>query len=326
MLILGIETSCDETAITILNSKRKIYIDKIFSQTKLHKSFGGIVPKIASKNHLNILPYLTNNILKELNMNIKKISLITVTVKPGLKRCLLIGLIHAKTIASLINKKYISVDHLEGHILSANINNVGIKYPYLVLLISGGHCEIIFAIEIEKYRIVSYTVDDSIGESFDKIAKILNLGYPGGDIIENYAKYCSGKKIKIKKNSRNFSFSGVKTYFVQKINKLNNFNRKDIFQICAAFQKTITNIINYKIIKSLILFNSKYRISNHIIISGGVASNNYIKRVLYMNIKAIGYKLYFPKKRLCTDNAVMISYTGITKFYRRVYTNVNLNL
>ena len=326
MLILGMETSCDETAVAILSSRRRIYIDKIFSQTKLHRSFGGIVPKVASKNHLDILPYLTNNILTELNMNIKKISLIAVTVKPGLKKCLLIGLIHAKTIASLINKKYIAVDHLEGHILSASINNIGIKYPYLVLLISGGHCEIIFAIEVERYKIVSYTVDDSIGESFDKIAKILNLGYPGGDIIENYAKYGNSNRIKIKNNSCNFSFSGVKTYFIQKINKLNNFNRKDIFEICTAFQKTITNIINYKVIKSLILFNSKYKISNHIVISGGVASNNYIKRVLYMNIKAIGYKLYFPKRGLCTDNAVMISYTGITKFYKRIYTNINLSL
>lgn len=330
MLVLGIESSCDDTAVAILNEQKEVYRSKIFSQAIIHKNFGGVVPEIAARKHLELFPYLIMNVLIESGLNIEEIDLVSVTKEPGLKNSLLVGLMYAKTIASLINKKFITINHLEGHMLSSNINNKCVKYPCLILLISGGHCEIIFAEKIGKYKVISRTMDDSIGELFDKVAKILNLGYPGGPIIEKYAKYGYINKIKVKnrtsKKMRNFSFSGVKTYIIQEINKFKRLKKESIFNICASVQNIAAEIINQKVIKLLILFSSKYNRSNQILISGGVASNSYIKKMVHKNVKALGYKLYFPTKELCTDNAVMIAYTGMKKISNNTYNNLNFDI
>jgi len=203
-----------------------------------------------------------------------------------------------------------------------------IEYPYLLLLISGGHCQIVIVENLGKYHIIGKTIDDAAGEAFDKTAKLLGLGYPGGPIVEKYAKNGDEKafdfpKPLLKKGECNFSFSGLKTAVRNQINKLEKISEKNKSDICASFQYTVSKIINHKIRESFKLFNSKFPHSMNVVISGGVAANQYIKNKLSENINALGYKLFYPPVNLCTDNAVMIAYAGIERLNNGDYSNLD---
>ena len=215
MIILGIETSCDETAVAILNSDNHILSNKLFSQIDIHKKFGGVVPEIAARSHVEFLPHLVEEAFEEAKISIKDIDAIAATGGPGLIGGVMVGVMYGKTLASCMNKKFIAINHLEGHALVPKMTE-NIEYPYLLLLVSGGHCQIVIIEELGKYSIISRTIDDAAGEAFDKVAKLLNIGYPGGPIVEQYAKKGNERafefpKPMLKKAEYNFSFSGLKT-------------------------------------------------------------------------------------------------------------------
>ncbi len=327
MLVLGIETSCDETAVAIIDDKKKIYSNKIYSQIDLHKKFGGVVPEIAARSHVELLPHVLEEAIKEAKVDLKNIDAVAATGGPGLIGGVMVGVMYGKTIASALNKKFIAINHLEGHALIPRVTE-NIDYPYLLLLISGGHCQIVIVEKLGKYEIIGKTIDDAVGEAFDKTAKLLDLGYPGGPIVEKYAENGDEKaftfpKPLLKKGECNFSFSGLKTAVRNQINKLDKLSEKTKSDICASFQYTVSEIINHKIMESFKLFNSKFPHSKNVVISGGVAANKYIRKKLSENISTLGYKLFYPPINLCTDNAVMIAYAGIERLNNGDYSNLD---
>ncbi len=327
MIILGIETSCDETAVAILNSDNHILSNKLISQVDIHKKFGGVVPEIAARSHVEFLPNLVEEVFEEAKISIKDIDAIAATGGPGLIGGVMVGVMYGKTLASCMNKKFIAVNHLEGHALVPKMTE-NIEYPYLLLLVSGGHCQIVIIEELGKYSIISRTIDDAAGEAFDKVAKLLNIGYPGGPIVEQYAK--KGNEIAfefpkpmLKKAEYNFSFSGLKTAVRNQIHKLGEISEEDKADVSASFQYTVSKIINYKILQALKLFSSKFPNSKNIVISGGVAANQYLRNKLGENVKNLGYKLFYPPIDLCTDNAVMIAYAGMERLKAGFRSNLD---
>jgi N6-L-threonylcarbamoyladenine synthase len=327
MIILGIETSCDETAVAILNSDNHILSNKLFSQIDIHKKFGGVVPEIAARSHVEFLPHLVEEAFKEAKISINDINAIAATGGPGLIGAVMVGVMYGKTLASCMNKKFIAVNHLEGHALVPKMTE-NIEYPYLLLLVSGGHCQIVIIEELGKYSIISRTIDDAAGEAFDKVAKLLNIGYPGGPIVEQYAKKGNERafefpKPMLKKAEYNFSFSGLKTAVRNQIHKLGEVSEEDKADVCASFQYTVSKIINYKILQALKLFGSKFPNSKNIVISGGVAANQYLRNKLGENVKNLGYKLFYPPIDLCTDNAVMIAYAGMERLKAGFRSNLD---
>ncbi len=317
MKVLGIETSCDETAVAIVDDKKNILANKILSQVDLYQKFGGIVPEIAARSHVEFLPQLLEEALLDANIELKDIDAIAATGGPGLIGGVMVGVVYAKTIASIMKKKFIAINHLEGHTLTIRITE-DINYPYLLLLVSGGHCQIVIVEELGKYYIIGRTIDDAVGEAFDKVAKMLNLGYPGGPIVEKFAKSGNKKAYQLpkplmKKGEHNFSFSGLKTAVRNQIIKLDKINEQKKADICASFQYTIAEILTNKLLKSIRLFGTKFPNSKNVIISGGVAANLYIRNKLESAIGHLGYKLFYPPIDLCTDNAVMIAWTAIER-------------
>lgn len=320
MKILAIESSCDETSVAIINEK-KILSNKTFSQIKLYKKFHGIVPQMSSRSHLDYIPILLEQCLYESGLMLRELNIISSTGGPGLIGSLMIGVMYAKSIAISLNKKFIAINHLEAHALTINLNSNYHLYPYLLLLISGGHSQIIIVNNFGKYSLLGNTLDDSVGESFDKVANMLSLDYPGGPIVEQYAKQGNSRAFifpqpLIKDNKCNFSFSGLKTSVLYTIKKYFFLSKQIKYDICASFQYTITEIILNKLKKSIKLFNEKHPHSKNIVVSGGVASNKYIRSVLNYNIKSIGYNIFFPPTFLCGDNASMIAYVALERIKR----------
>ena len=326
MFILGIETSCDETATAIIKNN-KILSNRVFSQINIHKEFGGVVPEIAASSHVEILPSLLEESFHESKVSLKTIDAIAVTGGPGLINSLMIGLMYGKTLAYVANKKFIAINHLEGHALVPRMTNK-IDYPYLLLLISGGHSQIIIIERLSKYYIIGNTIDDAVGESFDKVAKMLKVGYPGGPVIEKYAsmgdknRFVFPKPL-LHKNGCNFSFSGLKTAVRNKLNSLEKLYNQDIYDICASFQYTVSEVLNNKVLKAIDIFKDRFPSAKNVVISGGVAANKYIRTSLSKAITKSGYILSYPPPELCTDNAVMIAYAGIERLKNSYQSNIN---
>jgi len=318
MIILGIESSCDETAVAVVNSDKKILSNKIYSQIKEHKDFGGVVPEIAARSHIEHLPILLQESLKESGMHYSDLDGVAVTAGPGLIGGLMVGVIFAKTIASILKKPFVAVNHLEGHALAVRLTN-NIEFPYLLLLASGGHCQFLLVEGIANYTQISTTIDDSAGEAFDKVAKMLSLEYPGGPIIEELAKKGDPKAFRFPKplcesNRHELSFSGLKTALRQLIEK-NQDSIEDIRNdICASFQNTISEIFLYKTKQVIEIVKSTYSTSkkiNSFVISGGVAANKHIREKMSNLITSYDYNFIAPPINLCTDNAAMIAWAGI---------------
>ncbi len=311
MFVLGIETSCDETAISIYNSQKGIIINKLFSQINIHNKFGGIIPEIASQNHVKKIIPLLNKVFKSINFNIKKIDLIAYTAGPGLPNSLLIGTTLAKCISFLFKKPSIPINHLEAHILSIMLSKKKPKFPFICLITSGINTLLYIVENYEKYKIIGKSLDNSAGETFDKISKILKLNLPGGKNISKLAihanKNLNFPEPLIKKQNLNFSFSGLKThifYFIK--NKKLTFQTKA--NIAYSLEKSITNIL----IKKTILASNKFNIKN-ISIVGGVSLNKKLRKKMINKCKLLNKNIFFPKKKYCTDNAAMIAYTGFIK-------------
>ena len=329
MKILAIETSCDETAIAIIE-KTKILFNEIFSQFKLHRKYNGIVPEMAARSHVDELPYLLNNIY--CCTNLYNLDAFVATGGPGLASSIIIGIIYAKCLAIILKKKFIAINHLEGHALVVFLINYLLKTPYLLLLISGGHCQIIIIHSFNKYEIIGNNLDDSIGEIFDKIACLLKCSYPGGPKIEKYALLGNEKSFLfpvplIDRKDCNFSFSGLKTAILREIKKNNTSLMYIKSNMCSSFQKIISDILIRKLYNSSRIFGKKYKnIKKNILISGGVASNIYIRKKINSFFFTQGFKVTYPPIKLCTDNGIMIAYVAYKKFLLGYKNNLYFTL
>ncbi len=310
MLTLGIETSCDDTCVAIVDSDRNIISNCRYSQIREHKSFGGVVPEIAARSHLELLPIIFKQALQDANIN--DIDIVAATAGPGLIGGLITGFIFAKTISDCLGKVFYGVNHLEGHILTPRLTHC-IEFPYLALLASGGHLQIVLVQNIANYHVLSSTIDDSAGESFDKVAKMLDLDYPGGPQVEKLAKLGDELRFKMPmpmctKDELNFSFSGLKTFVRTLISKSDP--ALDANDICASFQKTVCDIFEYKILQAM----AQNREMKRFALVGGVAANSYIRHRLQNTLQNKGIECILPNIQLCTDNAAMIAWAACDRY------------
>lgn len=333
MLVLGIETSCDETAVAIVDENKNVRANLILSQIDIHKEFGGVVPEIAARNHLMTLDKLVLKALEKANVTFYDIDAIASTSGPGLIGGVMVGMMTAKALASAYKKPFLAINHLEGHALTVRLTD-NVEYPYLLLLVSGGHCQILEVKGLSQYKKLGSTIDDSIGEAFDKVAQMLGLEYPGGPKIEKLAKEGYEDRFKFpkpllgSKNTRdkmNFSFSGLKTAVRREIEKLTGepmsfqrsytkLDKQDICDICASFQKTVTDILINRVTNAVYYYEIDTSVKKQLVIAGGVSANKYIKEKLSAALKHLDYIVYAPPLELSTDNAVMVAWAGMERF------------
>tara|TARA_Y100001936_G_scaffold93656_1_gene92231 strand:- start:899 stop:1900 length:1002 start_codon:yes stop_codon:yes gene_type:complete len=309
MNILGIETSCDETGIAIYNTeKQSIISEQLFSQASKHAEYGGVVPELASRDHLIKIIPLIKLTLDEAKLEFKDLDGIAYTAGPGLRGPLLIGASMAKSLAFSLKIPSIAIHHMEAHLLINLLEDPAPKFPFLTLLISGGHCLLINAKELGSYDIVGQTIDDAVGEAFDKVSKLLELGYPGGPLIEKLAKSGDSSAFSFprpmtNKDNLDFSFSGLKTAVFYALKDTKVINKQIKANIAASFQDAVADTLLIKSKKAL-----EETKQNELVIGGGVASNKYIRKKLVEGLE--GNKIYFPPLERCTDNGAMVAFAG----------------
>ena len=309
MNILGIETSCDETGIAIYNTeKQSIISEQLFSQASKHAEYGGVVPELASRDHLIKIIPLIKLTLDEAKLEFKDLDGIAYTAGPGLRGPLLIGASMAKSLAFSLKIPSIAIHHMEAHLLINLLEDPAPKFPFLTLLISGGHCLLINAKELGSYDIVGQTIDDAVGEAFDKVSKLLELGYPGGPLIEKLAKSGDSSAFSFprpmtNKDNLDFSFSGLKTAVFYALKDTKVINKQIKANIAASFQDAVADTLLIKSKKAL-----EETKQNELVIGGGVAANKYIRKKLVEGLE--GNKIYFPPLERCTDNGAMVAFAG----------------
>ena len=323
--ILAIETSCDDTSVSVIDTEYKVYSNIISSQA-IHNDFGGVVPELASRLHLKNLIYCLNMCLEEAGLQLKDMSAIAVSVNPGLIGSLLVGVSFAKGLAWSLGIPFISVNHMLGHVYANKIGYPELSPPWLALVISGGHTELVEFESEDEFRIVGHTLDDAAGEAFDKIAKILKLGYPGGPVIDRMAKDGNPDFYKFpqamnKKGNYNFSFSGLKTAVLQYLEKHDqDFIDENLNDIVASAQSAIVEIL----VKKTISYAKANRIKK-IIVAGGVSANSHLRKRMLEENEKLKAEVYFPPLKLCMDNAAMIGAAAIRKYLRKEFADYNLN-
>ncbi len=329
-LILGIESSCDETAASLITENDEgfpvILSNIVSSQVEVHREFGGVVPELAARSHIEKIDWIVKKAIDESGRKIEEIDAVASTAGPGLIVCLSVGLSFGKAFATAMNKPFIAVNHLEGHALSPKLNS-NLNYPYLLLLISGGHSQYLSVQNLGKYKRLGTTIDDALGEAFDKTAKLLGIEFPGGPQIEILAKkgdpdkYILPKPI-FNKGGCNLSFAGLKTAILKIANNIKTDQEK--FDLAASFQKTIEKIL-YK--KTRIAFN-EFEKENDLkekkfVAAGGVAANKKIRSMLISLCEENNYQSIFPPIELCGDNAAMIAMVGLEKFKLKEFNNLD---
>ena len=325
-LILGIESSCDETAAAVVKNGREILSNVINTQIDLHKIYGGVVPEIASRKHIENIDVVVEEALSNANVTIDDIDAIAVTYGPGLVGALLVGVSFAKGYAYANKKPLVPVHHIKGHIMANFIAHKDLEPPFVCLVASGGHSHIVLVEDYTKFKILGRTRDDAAGEAFDKISRVLGLGYPGGPLIDKLSKEGNPASIKfprvrIDKDSYDFSFSGVKTAVINYLHKAEQqgikINKADV---CASFQEAVTDVLCEHTIEASIKNNVKT-----ITLAGGVASNSRLREKMAMLSKEHGIKLLFPPPILCTDNAAMIACAGYYGYLENAFADLSLN-
>jgi N6-L-threonylcarbamoyladenine synthase len=329
-IILGIESSCDETAASIITENDLgipiILSNIVSSQVDVHKQFGGVVPELAARSHIEKIDLITKKAIEESGVTLEEVDAVAATAGPGLIVCLSVGLSFAKAIASSLEKPFIAVNHLEGHALSPKLNSK-LDYPYLLLLISGGHTQFLNVQELGKYKRLGTTIDDALGEAFDKTAKMLGIEFPGGPQIEEYAKKGDPHKYELPKpifhkGGCNLSFAGLKTAVLRIVKQIKTDQEK--YDLAASFQKTIEEIL-YK--KSKVAFEEFKNIhkdkTNTLVVAGGVAANKKIREVLIKLCNEENFKAIFPPINLCGDNAAMIAMVGLEKYKLRQFNELD---
>ncbi len=312
--ILAVESSCDETSVAIVTN-RNIRANIVASQIKLHEEYGGVVPELASRQHLEIINPCIAQALSESGLSWSEIDAIAATVTPGLIGSLIVGVTAAKTLAIVHNKPFLGIHHLEGHIYASYLSEADLEPPFLCLLVSGGHTSLIHVKESGVYENIGSTRDDAAGEAFDKVARILNLGYPGGPIIDKLAQKGNPKSFKLPEgkislpNNQGFhpydsSFSGLKTAMLRLVTKLESEHGDNlpVADLCASFQATVAQALTKRAIRACLDLNL-----TKIAVGGGVAANSGLREKLLESARQHNLQVYFPPLNLCTDNAAMIA-------------------
>ncbi len=327
MKILGIETSCDETSIAIVEDGKKILSNIISSQIEIHKEYGGVVPEIASRHHIKNISTVLDEALNKAGLKLTDIDCIAVTYAPGLIGALLVGIAFAKSLAYGLKKPLIPVHHLKGHIYSNFIEH-SIDLPVLALVVSGGHTNIIYIDEEHNYTNMGGTLDDAVGEAYDKVARVLGVGYPGGPVIDKMyyggdPNYLTIKEPKAE-GEYNFSFSGIKTFIINHVNKAKMKNEEyNVEDIAASFQQAVVKTLVKKTIKAAL--DKKVK---NIVIAGGVAANSLLRKELKEAAKIENISVMYPSISLCTDNGAMIAAAAYYKYQKekeKCFANLRLN-
>ena len=330
---LGIETSCDETAAAIIRKNERgtadILSNIVSSQIKEHEKFGGVVPELAARAHLDNIEFIIEKAFKDSKISMNEIDGVAATAGPGLIICLTVGLNIGKTIAAFIKKPFIGVNHLEGHALSPGLENE-IEFPYLLLLISGGHTQFLIVNDVDSYEQLGTTIDDALGEAFDKTARMLNLGYPGGPAVEKFSKLGEKDYFKlpepiIGKAGCNLSFAGLKTAVLRESKKIDG-DKKLRYNLAASFQNTINKILYKKTKIAVQEFKNKTKEKKvQLIVAGGVAANKSIRENLLALSKEMDFNTIYPDLKFCGDNAAMIAWAGIKRFKKNLIDNLDVS-
>lgn len=326
ILVLAIETSCDETAAAVVKNGLEVLSNIVASQIEWHRKYGGVVPEIASRKHLEFINPVIEEALSKAGVSFADIDVIAATYGPGLVGGLLVGLSAAKALAYALDMPFIGINHITGHIYANFISNRDIKPPVICLTISGGHTDLLYFEELGSYRILGRTRDDAAGEAFDKTARVLGIGYPGGPAIEKVSKSGDPAAIDfprpfINKDSYDFSFSGLKTAVINYIhNKKQKGEEIKTANIAASFQQAVIDILIAKVLKAVDNFPV-----NSVILSGGVAANKVLRKQLKAELDKHNLTLYTPELKLCTDNAAMIGSVAYYQFKKGNYSPLTLN-
>ena len=331
-LILGIESSCDETAASLITENEQgipiVLSNIVSSQVDVHKEFGGVVPELAARSHMEKIDWIVLKAINKSGRKVEEIDAVASTAGPGLIVCLSVGLSFGKAFASALNKPFIAVNHLEGHALSPKLNSQ-LNYPYLLLLISGGHSQFLSVEGLGNYKRLGTTIDDALGEAFDKTAKMLDLGYPGGPNVEKFAKLGDKEYFKlpepiVNRAGCNLSFAGLKTAVLRESKKING-EIKLKYNLAASFQNTINRILYKKTKVAVDMFKEKTQKENfQLIVAGGVAANESIRNNLSNLSKELNFKTIYPDLKFCGDNAAMIAWAGIQRFKKNLIDDVDV--
>lgn len=325
-LILGIESSCDETSAAVVADGRTIISNVISSQIPVHQKFGGVVPEIASRKHIERISSVIHDAVSEAQIDFKDISAIAVTYGPGLVGALLVGVSAAKALAYTLDVPLIGVNHIDGHIHANFLANPDLEFPLICLVVSGGHTELVYLEDHNKYKSIGSTRDDAAGEAFDKIARAMGLGYPGGPLIDKLAREGNPNAIAfprafLENGSFDFSFSGLKSNTLNYLNKAamkgEVINQSDL---AASFQQAIVDVLTTKAVSAALEYNAKT-----IILAGGVAANSRLRSELEKEAAPSGISIKYPPLILCTDNAAMVACAGYFKYLRGDFAPLSLN-
>ena len=325
ILILGVETSCDETAAAIVRNGRDILSNVVYSQVAIHEQFGGVVPEVASRKHIENIAVVVDGAFTEAGLTYQHIDAVAVTNMPGLIGALLVGLSFAKAFAYGIQRPLIAVNHLEGHIYANFLEHHDIKFPAVCLVVSGGHTSLLYMQTINDYKLLGSTKDDAAGEAFDKVARFLGLGYPGGPAVEKTAQ--QGKvglyhlpRVFLNRDDYEFSFSGLKTATMNLWKKLEKSGENSIADIAAEFQAALVEVLVEKTVHAA----DQYGVET-ILLAGGVAANRELRKNMRIRAEEKGYQVYFPSLGLCTDNAAMIAGKAYYDFIAGKFAPLNTN-
>ncbi|MBQ8299964.1 MAG: tRNA (adenosine(37)-N6)-threonylcarbamoyltransferase complex transferase subunit TsaD [Clostridia bacterium] len=320
VLCLGIESSCDETSVAVVKNGREVLSNVIATQIDIHKKYGGVVPEIASRNHVENITYVVKEALEKASVSLEEIDAICPTYGPGLVGALLVGLSTAKAIAYASKKPLVGTHHIEGHIAANYITHKDLEPPYLCLVVSGGHSHLVHVKDYTEFEILGKTRDDAVGEAFDKVARVMGLGYPGGPVIDKLAK--EGEPVyhlpRTYFENLDFSFSGIKTAVLNLVNKeKDNIN---INNLCASFEEAVTETLTTNVLKAVKMLGL-----DKVAIAGGVSANSYLREKMEKMGKENNLKIYYPELVLCTDNAAMIAAAGYYNFMAGKISDLNLN-
>ena len=318
-VVLGIESSCDETSAAIVVNGRRVLSNVINSQIDIHTIYGGVVPEIASRCHVEVINQAVKEAIKKANMQLEDIDVVSCTYGPGLVGALLVGVSYAKGLAYALQKPLVGVNHIEGHIAANYITHKELTPPYLCLVVSGGHSHLVYVEDYTKFNVLGKTRDDAVGEAFDKVSRAVGLGYPGGPIIDKMAK--EGKPTyKLPRThfeNLDFSFSGVKTAVLNLINKEKDLNVNDL---CASFEEAVTDVLVENVLRAV----DELHVSK-VAIAGGVSANSYLRDRMQKIGSMHNLKIYYPELILCTDNAAMIGAAAYYNFLAGKVSNLDLN-
>jgi N6-L-threonylcarbamoyladenine synthase len=325
MYVLGIESSCDETSASIVKDGRRMLSNVISSSLREHKKYGGVIPEIASRMQLESIVKVTDCAINDAKIGFEDIDLVSVTSGPGLAGSLLVGLSFAKSLSLGLGIPLLGLNHLHSHIYANFLNDKRISMPFIALIVSGGHTSLFYAEDFNKINILGQTCDDACGEAFDKVAKILGLGYPGGPPIEKLSRSGNPKKIKFNCSDTDkpldFSFSGIKTAVLYYVRKQPALTNRLICDIAASFQEAVIDTL---IAKSLLAL--KLKKTNRLVIGGGVAANGRLREKFLSQADNFKLKIYFPETKLCMDNAAMVAGLGYQLFKKGFRSDLSLNI